>query len=103
MTGTGRGVRSISGTFDLRPRRLGLGAVGGPYLFLDFRLALEPDGDVDVVKAPPVHGSSQVAAEALRRLRGGFVLGQLGGRLVPVTGDLGYLASVLECPLLVVR
>ncbi len=67
------------------------------------RLALEPDGDVDVVKAPPVHGSSQVAAEALRRLRGGFVLGQLGGRLVPVTGDLGYLASVLECPLLVVR
>lgn len=67
------------------------------------RLALEPDGDADVVKAPPAHGSSQAAAEALRRMNGGFVIGQLGGRLIPVTGDLSHLAAVLECPLLVVR
>lgn len=67
------------------------------------RLALARESDIDVVKGAPVHGSPQAAAEALRRLRGGFVIGQLGGRLVPDHGDLRPLAAVLECPLLVVR
>ncbi|MFM9941111.1 MAG: hypothetical protein ACKVP7_16645 [Hyphomicrobiaceae bacterium] len=67
------------------------------------RLALGLDADVDLLRAAPVHGSAHGVAEALRRLRGGFVIGQFGGRLVPLTGDLGHLAATLECPLLVVR
>ncbi len=66
------------------------------------RLALEPNADVDVRRAAPAHGSAHGVAEALRRLQGGFVIGQLGGLLVPM-GDLGHLAATLECPLLVVR
>ena len=42
-------------------------------------------------------------AETLRRLRGGFVICQFGGLVVPDEGDLRPLASVLECPLFLVR
>jgi len=43
------------------------------------------------------------SGEALRRLGGGFVICQFGGRGVPDEGDLKPLASVLECPLFLVR
>ena len=39
----------------------------------------------------------------LRRLRGGFVIGQYGGLLVPDEGDLRPLLAALECPLFLVR
>ncbi|RTL66705.1 MAG: hypothetical protein EKK41_17915 [Hyphomicrobiales bacterium] len=44
-----------------------------------------------------------VAAEALRRQAGGFVICQFGGAVVPDEGDLSPLAASLECPLLLVR
>jgi hypothetical protein len=44
-----------------------------------------------------------VVAETLRRLKGGIVICQLGGLVVPDEGDLRPLASVLECPLFLVR
>jgi len=42
-------------------------------------------------------------AETLRRLRGGIVIGQYGGLLVPDEGDLRPLLAALECPLFLVR
>lgn len=49
------------------------------------------------------HGTSAVVAEALRRLKGGFVISPLGGLVVPSEGDLKPLAAALECPLFLVR
>jgi hypothetical protein len=42
-------------------------------------------------------------AETLRRLRGGMVVCQFGGLVVPAEGDLRPLAAALECPLFLVR
>ena len=39
----------------------------------------------------------------LAPMRGGFVICQFGGLVVPDEGDLRPLASVLECPLFLVR
>ncbi len=67
------------------------------------RLVLEGREDVRIEIAAATHGAAVVIAEALRRLRGGFVICQLGGLLVPDEGDLRPLAGGLECPLFVVR
>jgi hypothetical protein len=67
------------------------------------RLVLEGREDVHIEVAAATHGAAVVIAEALRRLRGGFVICQLGGLLVPDEGDLRPLAGGLECPLFVVR
>jgi len=67
------------------------------------RLVLEGREDVRIEVAAATHGAAVVIAEALRRLRGGFVICQLGGLLVPDEGDLRPLAGGLECPLFVVR
>jgi len=48
-------------------------------------------------------GEAAVVAEALRRLGGGFVICQFGGLVVSDEGNLKPLASVLECPLFLVR
>jgi len=48
-------------------------------------------------------GAEAAVAEALRRLQPGLVVGQFGGLLVPVEGDLRPLADSLECPLLLMR
>ena len=58
---------------------------------------------VAIVPAVVLRGSSAAVAEALRRLRPGLVIGQLGGIAVPHDGDLRPLAACLECPLLLVR
>jgi hypothetical protein len=48
-------------------------------------------------------GAEAAAAEALRRLSPGLVIGRFGGVLVPHDGDLRPLAIGLECPLLLMR
>lgn len=48
-------------------------------------------------------GASAAAAEALRRMRAGFVISQFGGLIVPDDEDLRPLAAALECPLFLVR
>ena len=53
--------------------------------------------------AAVARGEAAVVAEALRRLGGGFVICRFGGLVVPDEGDLRPLASVLECPLFLVR
>ena len=67
------------------------------------RLVVEGREDVRIEWASVARGESAVIAEALRRLRGGFVICQFGGLVVPDEGDLKPLASVLECPLFLVR
>jgi hypothetical protein len=53
--------------------------------------------------AAMAHGEAAVIAETLRRLAGGIVICEFGGLVVPDEGDLRPLASVLECPLFLVR
>ena len=67
------------------------------------RLVVEAREDVRIEQAAVARGESAVIAEALRRLKGGFVICQFGGLIVPEEGDLKALASVLECPLFLVR
>ena len=67
------------------------------------RLVVEAREDVSIATAEMARGEAAVVAEALRRLGGGFVICQFGGLVVPDEGDLKPLASVLECPLFLVR
>ena len=67
------------------------------------RLVMEARDDVDIKWAEVARGEAAVIAETLRRLKGGFVICQFGGLVVPDAGDLRPLASALECPLLLVR
>jgi len=66
------------------------------------RLMLGDRTDTQIIAAR-AQGAAEVVAEALRRLRGGFVISQFGGLVVPADGDLRALAAALECPLLLVR
>ena len=59
--------------------------------------------DVKVAAGVPARGEAAVVAEAIRRLRGGFLLASFGGLAVPQNDSLAPLAAALECPLLVVR
>jgi hypothetical protein len=67
------------------------------------RLLVAGREDVRIELAEIDRGEAAVMAETLRRLRGGFVIGQYGGRLVPDEGDLRPLLAALECPLFLVR
>jgi hypothetical protein len=67
------------------------------------RLVVGAREDVRIETAAAARGLASVVAEALRRLKGGFVICQFGGLVVPDEGDLKPLASVLECPLFLVR
>ena len=67
------------------------------------RLVVGGRDDVRIEAGEAARGEAAVIAEALRRLQGGFVICQFGGLLVPDEGDLKPLASVLECPLFLVR
>jgi hypothetical protein len=67
------------------------------------RLAVAAREGVRIESAEITRGEASVVAESLRRLRGGFVICQFGGLLVPAEGDPRALLSVLECPLLLVR
>ena len=67
------------------------------------RLVIEAREGVRIQSAAIALGESAVIAETLRRLGGGLVICEFGGLVVPDGGDLRPLASVLECPLFVVR
>jgi hypothetical protein len=67
------------------------------------RLVVGGREDVRIALAEIDRGEAAVMAENLRRLRGGFVIGQYGGLLVPDEGDLRPLLAALECPLFLVR
>jgi hypothetical protein len=67
------------------------------------RLALSERPDIALAHAVITYGDAAVIAETIRRMRGGFVIGHLGGLVVPTGGDLRALATVLEGPLFLVR
>jgi hypothetical protein len=67
------------------------------------RLVVEAREDVRIQSAAVARGEAAAVAETLRRLRGGIVICRYGGLVVPDGGDLRPLASVLECPLFLVR
>jgi hypothetical protein len=67
------------------------------------RLLVGGREDVRIELAEIDRGEAAVMAETLRRLRGGIVIGQYGGLLVPDEGDLRPLLAALECPLFLVR
>ena len=67
------------------------------------RLLLGERTDAQIMAAGSARGATEVVAETLRRLHGGFVVSQFGGLVVPADRDLKALAAALECPLLLVR
>jgi len=69
----------------------------------EVRLLLGDRRDAQITVPGSAQGAAEVVAEVLRRLQGGFVIGQFGGLVVPWDGDLRALAAALECPLLLVR
>ena len=66
-------------------------------------LLLSDRPDVRLLKAGFARGASAAVAETLRKLRGGFVISQFGGLVVPEDEDMRPLAAALECPLFLVR
>lgn len=69
----------------------------------EVRLALAEAPGPTIVAARLGYGDASVVAESLRRMKAGFVVAQRGGLVVPESDTPSPLASVLECPLLVVR
>jgi hypothetical protein len=67
------------------------------------RLFIGDRDDVRIASAEVHHGEAAVIAETLRRMQGGFVIGQFGGLVVPDEGNLRPLGAALECPLFLVR
>jgi hypothetical protein len=67
------------------------------------RLVVEDREGVRIQSAAIARGEAAVVAETLRQLKGGIVICRFGGLVVPDEGDLRPLASVLECPLFLVR
>jgi hypothetical protein len=67
------------------------------------RLVVEDREGVRIEPVAVARGASASMAETLRRLRGGMVICQFGGLVVPDEGDLRPLAIALECPLFLVR
>lgn len=67
------------------------------------RLALGAAPLVAVEKAVVTFGGESALAETLRKMKGGFVIGQFGGLLVPPDTDARHLTQILECPLFLMR
>ena len=67
------------------------------------RLVIEAREGIRIQSAAVARGEAAVIAETLRQLRGGILICEFGGLVVPDGGDLRPLASVLECPLFLVR
>jgi hypothetical protein len=67
------------------------------------RLVVEDREGIRIQYATVAHGAAAAVAETLRQLKGGIVICRFGGLVVPDEGDLRPLASVLECPLFLVR
>ncbi len=67
------------------------------------RLVVEARENVRIQSAAVTRGEAAAIAETLRRLQGGILICRYGGIVVPERGDLRPLASVLECPIFLVR
>lgn len=66
------------------------------------RLMLADGPRVDIQAAAPAHGEPASVAESIRQTAPGFLMAQHDGLTVPA-GNMRALASVLECPLFLVR
>jgi hypothetical protein len=69
----------------------------------DVRIVLADSGDVRLARVGATFASQEAIAEAIRRLRGSFVIAQYGGVTAPPGKSLRPLTSALNCPLLLVR
>jgi len=69
----------------------------------EIRLALADRSDVFMATGVATLGEPAVVAEAIRSLRGSFLIARFGGQTVPGHGSLRPLTAVLECPLFLVR
>ncbi|MEZ5815891.1 MAG: hypothetical protein R3D44_02285 [Hyphomicrobiaceae bacterium] len=67
------------------------------------RLALGEDDTIEILRARIESAEPAMAAEVIRRLSAGFIVGRFGGLLLPPRADLRSLAAVLECPLFLMR
>jgi hypothetical protein len=67
------------------------------------RLVLAGDDTVEILRARVETAEPAMAAELIRRLSAGFIIGRFGGLFLPAAGNLRPLASVLECPLFLMR
>lgn len=67
------------------------------------RLLLADRAEVHLTQLTLAHAEPALAAEAIRRMRPGFVIARFGGLVVPAAEDLSPLAAALECPLLLSR
>jgi hypothetical protein len=67
------------------------------------RLMIGSHGEVKVDTIAIARAEPEVVAEALRRMRAGFVVALFGGLVVPREGSLRSLANSLEGPLFLVR
>ena len=67
------------------------------------RLVLGANQTPRLARAIVEPGGEAVLAEVIRRLQGGLVIAEFGGVLIPADGDMRYLTSSLECPLLLMR
>jgi hypothetical protein len=67
------------------------------------RLVVEDREGVRIEPVAVTAGAAASMAETLRRLRGGMVICEFGGLVVPDEDDLSPLAAALECPLFLVR
>lgn len=63
----------------------------------------DPVSPVTIVGGDVVHGTEVEVAEAVRKLRGSFVIARTGGVAVPMQDNASALISIAECPLLLVR
>jgi hypothetical protein len=67
------------------------------------RLALAERTDVDFFVPPAAFLEPAAVAEAIRRVRPGFVVGHAGGALLPPESSWRHLVDTMECPVFVVR
>jgi hypothetical protein len=67
------------------------------------RLALAGRADVTYRTPAVAHRAPAVVAEVVRRSRPGFVVGHLGGNLLPADASWRHLSDAVSCPVLLVR
>jgi hypothetical protein len=105
-TDTGIVILLIDGDPDIGPD-LGQKLESQVRLALSERPAItHADGtpvNMQIITLPDTHGESAAIAEALRRLRPGFLIARFGGQIVPPSASLRLLGCTLQCPLLLIR
>ena len=64
---------------------------------------LQPDERLNILSAKIPGHQPQVMTDAIMRLKGGLVIAQYGGALLPAKTGIMPLATALACPLLITR